>query len=192
MLNAVTSQQAHDDLGAPVFECRVPGIPRPQGSKTRTRYGGMREASKYVKEWRADVLAHANSAWAYSQSPRRSPLSGPLVLGVEFVFHRPARHFQICRHFKPALAKDCIACGGHGGMRIKDDAPVYVTGKPDVSKLLRAVEDSLTDAGVWGDDSQVVGYAGFPLTCKRFARLGEEPGVIIRVWRLPDGTRQSG
>jgi hypothetical protein len=38
---------------------------------------------------------------------------------------------------------------------------------------------------VWGDDSQVVGYAGFPLTCKRYANQGEEPGAIIRVWRVP-------
>lgn len=28
--------------------------------------------------------------------------------------------------------------------------------RPDLSKLIRAVEDSLTDAGVWRDDGQVV------------------------------------
>jgi crossover junction endodeoxyribonuclease RusA len=166
------------------FEYRVPGIPRPQGSKTRTRYGGMREASDYVKAWRADVLAYANAEWAYSQSPRRNPLTGPLVLGVEFVWDRPQKHSRRCLRCRRAIAIDCHACGGMGWI-VRSDAPTYKSSKPDTSKLLRAVEDSLTDGGVWGDDSQVVGYAGFPLTCKRYANQGEEPGAIIRVWRVP-------
>lgn len=32
----------------------------------------------------------------------------------------------------------------------------YPTVKPDLDKLLRAVLDGLTDAGIWKDDSQVV------------------------------------
>ena len=29
---------------------------------------------------------------------------------------------------------------------------------PDLSRLLRATEDALTDAGIWHDDAQVIGY----------------------------------
>ena len=157
----------------PVFECFVPGIPRPQGSKSRGKGGRMYEASKHLKAWRADVTAYARSEWVYAQSPVRKPLTGPLVFGVQFVFPRPQKHY--------------LWTTSHGvRMRqgLRADAPVYVTCKPDVSKLLRAVEDSLTVAGVWGDDSLVVGYAGFPLTCKRYANPGEEPGALIRVWRV--------
>ena len=32
----------------------------------------------------------------------------------------------------------------------------YPDGRPDLSKLVRAVEDSITDAGLWSDDAQVV------------------------------------
>jgi len=32
---------------------------------------------------------------------------------------------------------------------------------PDLSKLVRGVEDALTDAGVWGDDAQVVKIIAF-------------------------------
>lgn len=47
------------------------------------------------------------------------------------------------------------------------------TKKPDLSKLLRAIEDSLTGV-VWRDDSQIV--------CARvYKSYGYEPGVEIRV-----------
>lgn len=55
---------------------------------------------------------------------------------------------------------------------------------PDSSKLLRAVEDSLTDAGVWVDDSYVV-----DVHVREFYADCREPGCAIRVglvdW-LPD------
>lgn len=48
--------------------------------------------------------------------------------------------------------------------------------KPDVDKYLRAVMDALTDAGVWGDDGQVVKA----VPEKQYAA---EPGVLVRVGR---------
>lgn len=34
----------------------------------------------------------------------------------------------------------------------------YPSTKPDLSKLVRAVEDAITDKGCWRDDARVVGY----------------------------------
>lgn len=56
---------------------------------------------------------------------------------------------------------------------------------PDLSKLCRATEDALTDAGVWADDARVVGYG-------RLAKVypGEDPealeapGVRVEITRL--------
>lgn len=53
------------------------------------------------------------------------------------------------------------------------------TVKPDLSKIVRAVEDSLTDAGAIHDDSQIVAYPG---TAKRYADECP-PGVRITIRR---------
>ena len=49
---------------------------------------------------------------------------------------------------------------------------------PDLSKLLRAVEDAMTHI-VFGDDKQIVGFAN---STKRYAGEDELPGALIRVW----------
>lgn len=50
---------------------------------------------------------------------------------------------------------------------------------PDVDKLVRAIGDGLTDAGVWGDDSQVV----LLVASKEYADA-QEPGALIAIRRL--------
>jgi Holliday junction resolvase RusA-like endonuclease len=192
---ALRKQIERPDVTAarPVFECFTPGIPRPQGSKIRTRYG-MRDASEYLEAWRATVAQAARLARIQScREPLvMDELDGPLVLGVEFLFKRPGAdtvrisgHFRKCTsvHMTAGLARECENC--HGTYRmLRTDAPVYVTSTPDLDKLMRAVQDSLKTAKVYGDDRQVAGYAGFPLTCKRYANQGEEPGAMVRVWRV--------
>lgn len=67
----------------------------------------------------------------------------------------------------------------------------YPDRTPDLSKLVRATEDALTDAGVWADDARVVDY-------ERAAKVfpGEDPealeapGVRIEI-RLIGDTRVS-
>lgn len=179
----------------PDFEVFVPGVPRPQGSKTRTRYGGMRESSKYLKAWRATVKAAAVARLlADGMAVQRArgtvfahdPLDGPLVLGAELLFPRPQDHYRrrACGNVHQQLGKRYIETCPNCALVLRETAPTYVTSKPDTGKCLRAIEDSLTDAGVWGDDSLVVGYAGFPLTAKRYANPGEQPGARIRIWRV--------
>lgn len=105
---------------------QVFGRPAPQGSKTPTKYGGFRESSKYLKPWRDAVALAAKQAMNEAQV--FEPFSGPVSLNLTFFIERPA----------------------------KSKWGVYPAGTPDLSKLLRAVEDALTSAGVWADDALVV------------------------------------
>jgi crossover junction endodeoxyribonuclease RusA len=116
----------------------VLGEPQPQGSKTvgRTRAGGsfVREDNPATAPWRQAVAAAALKAID------EQPLwTGPLRLVATFVFRRPASHFGT----------------GRNAGRLKPSSPLYVRGRPDVDKLLRAVGDALTGI-VWRDDAQLV------------------------------------
>lgn len=112
----------------------VYGVAQPGGSKTavRTKSGKVvvRDASRGVAEWRKQVAQAAGEAME-----GRPLLEGPLVLTVSFAVPRPRSHY------------------GRRGLR--PSAPVLPTTRPDLTKLLRAVEDALTGI-VWRDDAQVV------------------------------------
>lgn len=54
----------------------------------------------------------------------------------------------------------------------------YPTVKPDIDKLLRAVLDGITDAGIWKDDSQVVSVLA------RKVYVMNKPGVIATVRQI--------
>ena len=155
----------------------VTGTPRPQGSKTgrlvgkRIRVGGQvavvaprviltagssGKAHDRLKEWRGRVATKAQVAMAGA-----GLWTGPIVLECEFVFQRPPSH----------LRKD-------GGLR--SGKPLEHTYKPDLSKLVRAVEDALTRV-IYHDDSQITDYGA---TRKRWARPGVPVGVTITVSQL--------
>lgn len=65
----------------------------------------------------------------------RALITGPVTLRVTFVRPRPAGHY------------------GRTGLR--PSAPAHPTVRPDLTKMLRALEDALTGV-VWRDDAQVV------------------------------------
>ncbi len=131
----------------------VPGIPRPQGSKRHVGNGRMIESSKYLKAWRQTVTIHAVA--------HRLPeaIAGPVWVALTFVLPRPTSHYGT----------------GANATRVRPTAPQRPTARPDLSKLIRAVEDSLTDARVWADDSQVVRLE----SAKRYATRDEPAGVHI-------------
>jgi crossover junction endodeoxyribonuclease RusA len=107
------------------FVLFVPGRPAPQGSKTYLGNGRMRESSRFVKGWRADIVTMAAFKWG-----SRPPLGGPVELHLDFVMPRPS-----------SLPK-------------RKPTPPAVK-RPDWDKLSRAVCDALTSAQVYRDDSQV-------------------------------------
>lgn len=118
----------------------VYGTPAPQGSKTVFPNGGMRESSKYVKPWREAVKSAALDVLGKAD---HGPLHGPLEVDMCFYFARPKGHYGT----------------GRNAGRLKLSAPPFPAGIPDLSKLARATEDALTEAGAWKDDAQIVRYA---------------------------------
>jgi Holliday junction resolvase RusA-like endonuclease len=65
---------------------------------------------------------------------------------------------------------------------LKDWAPEHPTGKPDLSNLLKMVEDCLVLAQVMPDDDQVVRLG----ECQKlYVPFGEQPRSVIRIRAVP-------
>lgn len=121
----------------------VTGMPAPQGSKRHVGNGIMVESSKRLPSWRADVAAAAQAA-----HQGRPPITGSVRLHVNFRFAMPQA--------RPKATRDV-------GFAPK-------TTRPDIDKLVRAVCDALTDAGVLASDAvvwhlhatkvEVIGWSG--------------------------------
>lgn len=130
----------------------VHGIAQPAGSKTvgRTKDGRsfVRDSAKKGKPWRLQVAQVAGDAMNGT-----GLLDGPLELSVIFTVPRPNGHY--------------------GARGLLPSAPEYPTTRPDVTKLLRAVEDACTGI-VWRDDAQVVAQHAYK-------EYGEPAGAQVRV-----------
>lgn len=112
----------------------IMGQPRPAGSKRHIGNGVVIDSSgEKGRNWRASIQAVAREQFTGEL------LRGPLVVYMTFFAPRPKSHYG----------------SGRNSGRLKDDAPQYPTGRPDVLKLARAVEDALTGI-VWADDGQIV------------------------------------
>jgi Holliday junction resolvase RusA-like endonuclease len=135
-----------------MFEFFVPGRVAPQGSKryvggNRASGGRFIEASKYLPAWRKAVTTVAHD---YMTELDHQPLTGPVELIVWFYLERPKS--------------------------ISRSKRLLPTVPPDLDKLVRAISDSLSDAGVWDDDAQVVA-----LTAHKQYADDHEPGADIIV-----------
>lgn len=113
------------------------GHPQPAGSKTamRNRHTGkivVIDAAKQSRPWKSHVASVAGAAVLVAGGQL---LEGPLSLRVTFYVPRPKGHY------------------GKRGLRAS--APGYPAVRPDVTKLLRAVEDACNGV-LWRDDSQIV------------------------------------
>ncbi|MEV6879688.1 RusA family crossover junction endodeoxyribonuclease [Amycolatopsis sp. NPDC051128] len=139
----------------------IPGSPAPQGSKrARPIYRGkgdtreftgkvaQTESSKAVKPWRSDIRDALTD-------PHGQPIArfdGPVAVELAFVVKRPVGTPKT--RATPAAIK-----------------------KPDLDKLVRAVFDAITSAGVWTDDSAAIDVHA----TKRIAELGEPTGCRITI-----------
>lgn len=137
----------------------VHGVPAPQGSKTKTRWGGMRDDNaEKLRPWR-DRVAYKARAQAVLTGWERPGREGAYSLVSEFRFLRPesATVRRRPRH----------------------------TVKPDLDKLIRAIGDALTDAGVIWDDSQLWQH----LSSKAYVTEPADVGVHLRLVRTDGQAR---
>jgi Holliday junction resolvase RusA-like endonuclease len=156
----------------PPVTITVHGRPAPQGSKRAfmgkrtdgTPVARVIESSHdRVKSWRQAVIdAAGNDPW------RGPPLTGPLEVSMRFWLPRPKGHYRT----------------GRNAHLLRDAAPAYPHGTPDLSKLCRATEDALSDIAAWDDDAQVVRYHDLEKAYTD-ARLGHPaPGAVITIRQL--------
>ena len=133
----------------------VHGLPAPQGSRRYVGNGITVESSKAVGPWRQAVRAECQRA---IEAGGRAVMEGPVELRVTFALPRPKSHHRRDGQLKPT-------------------APVHVDKRPDASKLLRAIEDGLTEGGAWRDDAQVASIRLW----KRYVTPSESPGAVVEV-----------
>jgi Holliday junction resolvase RusA-like endonuclease len=136
----------------------VYGRPQPAGSKRafvnkRTGRAHVVDAAKGSAPYKQEVAGAALEACGGEPLL----LDGPLILDVKFYLARPRGHYRT----------------GKNAHLVRDSAPGYPMGRPDTTKLLRAVEDALTGI-VWTDDSRVV----YQLASKHY---GTPERVEVRV-----------
>ena len=138
----------------------VRGLPRPQGSLRLHTLPGGKVAARYadtVYEWRA-VLQERLARECVEQ------FVGPVELRLGFDMPR------LQSHFRPVNSK-------RSAPELRESAPDYPCSAPDLDKLVRAVGDSITDAGLWRDDGQVASL----VAAKRYS---DTPGVLITITEL--------
>jgi Holliday junction resolvase RusA-like endonuclease len=116
-----------------------------------------------LRPWRDAVSWHARQALLGG-----GPLTGPAKVRVEFRFSRPGGHFGK-RGLRPAAPREHVV-------------------RPDLDKLVRAILDALSEAGIWRDDAQVVETRARKLYHARPGALIEiTPVEAIQTMRVQSG-----
>lgn len=156
------------------IQFHVPGLPKPQGSKRHVGKGRLVESSKDLKAWRRKVSVAARDAFVGV-----GPYAGPVFVDLLFRLSRPKSHYRT----------------GRFAHQLRDDAPDWVTTRPDVDKLVRGCLDALSGYA-YVDDAMVVSL----YTSKRYVRpvvldprwegIMTQPGVLVTTGAA-DGPRYS-
>jgi Holliday junction resolvase RusA-like endonuclease len=124
-----------------VMEFTVLGVPQPQGSKVRGRFGGIHDDNKQLPAWRDSMLAAIRAAM--DDTPTHFPILRPVYVEVDCYFPRPRSHYGTGRNL--GIVRNGAPGKAHGQ-------------KPDLDKLLRALGDALTQSGAIRDDAQIAGW----------------------------------
>jgi Holliday junction resolvase RusA-like endonuclease len=154
----------------PLISFEVEGAPVTQGSKKawydqkNKRTIMTEDRSVELTSWRREVSNAAKQALAGAGIV--DPTTDPIRVRLQFYFKRPIGHYG----------------SGKNAKVLKDSASPYPHGRVgDIDKITRAILDSMTDARVFVDDSQVVTLGATKRWADRFTGL---PGVVVDVERL--------
>lgn len=135
----------------------VPGDPKGQ---PRPRAFARKMGDRFVaRVYESGTSEHWKSQIARAlegRLPEHATL-GPVAVSMDFRFARPKGHF------------------GKRGLR--EAAPRWHHGKPDLDNLAKAVLDALSTLRVWEDDRQVTEL----VLSKRWAEPGEAPGMDLEI-----------
>ena len=136
------------------IEIEVIGSPVPQGSLVgNPRFGGLRYSNDaLLKEWRSKVIIALADA-----APKDWDQNAPLYVTAYFKFVRPKSHY-----------------GVRGLLR---SAPPHKATKPDLDKLTRGIGDSIEQAGIARNDSQIIRWT----VSKMWTDEKEPPGVRLLI-----------
>jgi Holliday junction resolvase RusA-like endonuclease len=129
-----------------MFQLFIEGEPRPQGSKTPVQRGGKIILIEAQKQLPA-WREHMTQMLKLKQLEHETPFTTAVNVALTFWLPRP-----------------------------KSVKRQYATSTYDLDKLTRAVLDSVTKAGIWRDDSDVV-----DLTARKTYADMHAPGVLISI-----------
>lgn len=138
----------------------IPGKPVPKGSArafVRRGRAVVTHANKKTKPWQrraTEIIQDTHDGWVLAACE----------VECVFTFLRPPSHLD-----------------KRG--EVRKGKPAQHTTKPDVDKLLRAALDSITDAGVWPDDSYCVSATGRKFYTSDPAAEGVTITIIERTGR---------
>lgn len=114
------------------IEIEVLGTPKPQARArhyNRGGFSGTYDPSKGDKESFLSII---------HQKAPREPITGPIQLTIVFYMPRPKGHYGSGK-------KQCL---------LKDSAPEFHTGRPDIDNIIKFYQDSMNKV-FWKDDSQI-------------------------------------
>lgn len=134
----------------------VEGVPKGQPRARaciRGRHAGVYDPGT-ADDWKACVRAAAMKA-------RKEPIVDAVSLRVVFRMPRPKAHFD-----------------KNGEVRDKFRLAQHVQ-KPDLDNLVKAVQDALTDVGLWQDDAQIVSLTASRVWCPKPHLYRCYPGCSI-------------
>lgn len=144
-------------LDGPAVSFQVLGAPIGQGRVTTFGRGmSVHSNAKTLLPWRTQVQHAAEAAIEEASAWHAFPLVGPVGLYCAFTVKKPV--------------------GAPKSRRI------YPVTRPDLSHLLRAVEDALTAAGMFKDDSQLVDERVVKVYPGEHSQALHVPGVVVRVY----------
>jgi Holliday junction resolvase RusA-like endonuclease len=141
----------------------VDGVAVPAGSKKSFQHPStykiltLDSSGERGREWRHKVASEAAAAMGDDD-----PLAGAVELAIEFVIPRPQNHVTTTGAESAAARRR-----------------PYPTTRPDLTKLVRGVEDAITGI-CWRDDCQVVHTDAV----KVYTKHGGRPRVHITITTL--------
>ena len=163
--NSASPGPAHYHLYGPALTFRVLGEPVGQGNLRGLGKGRpmVHQNAPRLLPWRAMIQHAAEQAITENQQRWFTfPLEGPVGLYACFTMPKAK-----------SAPKTRIT---------------YPTKRPDGSHLLRAIEDAMTAAGVWRDDSQLVDEQIAKAFPGEHISALHVPGVLIRIYVIGGGS----